>query len=155
MNLIPTMLKEEKFKELSKKEPRLKQYYTSQGNGFWKTSVSDREKALVRELFINLGFTAMNFTDSRSIFQFYNLEHLWDDLTIAINNNLTLLHLATEPVKICDLYYHLTGKTFVNELNAEPSMYNFRTCFSSLFGVGGDYIYYSNTILNEIKEFVE
>ena len=43
INLIPSMLKEEKFRELAEKEPELKNYYNLQDNGFYKVNVSAGE----------------------------------------------------------------------------------------------------------------
>ncbi len=38
--------------------------------------------------------------DSRSVFQFYNVRHLWRDIRIAAGAKLSLVHLATEPVSM-------------------------------------------------------
>ncbi len=155
INVIPSMLKAEKFVELSERDSRLKKYYTDQGNGFWKAIIPDNEKETVKGIFANLGFSALNFTDSRSKFQFYNLGHLWDDLQIAMKNDLRLLHLATEPVKISELYQYLTGKEFVNELRNSPANYDFRTYHCRCFAAESCYLYSKEAVMQEIKEFVE
>lgn len=155
INVIPSMLKNGKFYELAERDPRLGQYYVNQGNGFWKAVVPESERDSVKKIFISLGFSALNFTDSRSSFQFYNLKHLWDDIQTAIKKNLKLLHLATEPVKVSDLYKFLTGKDFINELTAIPAKYDYRTCHSRLFGKDGCYLYNRETVLKEIREFID
>ena len=153
--MIPSMLKEEKYVELAQKDSSLRQYYVLQENGFWKAKIPEGERNSVKKIFINLGFSALNFTDSRSVFQFYNLIHLWDDIQIAIKNDLRLLHLATEPIRVSDLYHFLTGKEFVNELSSGPAEYDYRTCFGSHFGKKGKYLYNKEEIMKEIKEFVK
>ena len=154
INRIPSMLKAEKYDELSERDPRLKQYYADQGNGFRKAVIPDAERETVKGIFAGLGFSALNFTDSRSRYQFYNLSHLWDDLQTAIQNDLRLLHLATEPITISELYRDLTGESFVNELPSRPANYDFRTCYSHFFAAEGCYLCSKKEVMREIKEFV-
>lgn len=78
INIIPSMLTEEKIDELIKDEPQLRNYYLRQDNGFYKCKILNiEEKAILKKMFNKVGFTAMNFTDSRGSFQFYNLKYLW------------------------------------------------------------------------------
>lgn len=77
IHVIPFMLKEETFEELVKWDGELRRFYSLQENGFYKVNVSVADRPLLKEKFRNLGFSALNFTDSRSKYQFYNLSHLW------------------------------------------------------------------------------
>ena len=77
IHVIPFMLKEETFEELVKRDGELRRFYSLQENGFYKVNVSVADRPLLKEKFRNLGFSALNFTDSRSKYQFYNLSHLW------------------------------------------------------------------------------
>lgn len=154
IHIIPSMLKEEKYTELAKQEPKIKNYYKDQGNGFRKAIIQNEEQETVKQIFTNLGFSAMNFTDSRSTFQFYNLARLWDDIQIALNNDLTLLHPATEPIQAGDLYRFLTGKEFQNELPGKPAEYDYRTCHAKIYGKNGPYLCTKDEVMQEIKEFV-
>ena len=154
IHVIPSMLRTEKYTELVQKEPKLKNYYKDQGNGFRKAIIPNEEQDEVKKLFKNLGFSALNFTDSRSTFQFYNLARLWDDIHTALNNNLQLLHPATEPIKAGDLYRFLTQKEFKNELPGNPAEYDYRTIHSSLFGKENGYLSTKDEVMQEIREFV-
>ncbi len=154
IHVIPSMLKAEKFAELSVRDPRLEKYYPAEENGFRKAVVPEEERDLVKGIFAGLGFSALNFTDSRSRFQFYHLARLWDDLQTAMRNGLTLLHLATEPVTAGELYQYLAGKPFVNEGTAPPADYDFRTCHAALFGAEKDYLCSKAEVMKEIGEFV-
>lgn len=158
IHVIPSMLRTEKYTELAAKEPKLKNYYKDQGNGFRKAVIQENEKKEIEELkkiFTDLGFSALNFTDSRSRYQFYNLARLWDDIRTALNNNLQLLHLATEPIKTGDLYQFLTQKEFKNELPGTPAEYDYRTIHSSLFGKETGYLCTKDEVMWEVKEFVD
>ncbi len=155
INVIPSMLKAEIFNELSGMNPELRKYYERQSNGFYKASVPASERERLKTIFNSLGFSALNFTDSRSIFQFYNLGRLWDDITIALREDIKLLHLATEPISVSELYAFLSQKDFINELPGAPANYDYRTVYDHIFGGSGGYIARKEAVLREIRDFVE
>lgn len=154
MNLIPFMLKQEKFEELLKKDSELERYYRLQDNGFYKVDVSDDDKQKLKDIFTNLGFSALNFTDSRNVYQFYNLQRLWDDIQIALDRDIILWHPATEPVSVGELYKYLSGKEFVNVLGGMPVEYNYRTIHAEVFGGMNGYIESKAKIMKQIKLFI-
>ena len=155
INVIPFMLKEAKFDELAAKDPELKKFYLLQDNGFYKVNVSDDDKEGLKNRFRALGFSALNFTDSRSVYQFYNLGRLWDDIQTALNAGITLWHPATEPVSAGEVYEYLTGEKFVNQLGGVPADYDYKTIHAEIFRKNGKYIELKEEILEEIKRFVE
>lgn len=154
MNIVPFMLKQEKFEELAQRDPELRKYYTLQNNGFYKVSVPEDEREPLKEKFKALGFSALNFTDSRSIYQFYNLADLWRDIGIALDAGITLWHPAAEPVSAGELYQYLTGEQFVNELEGAPADYDYKTVHAGIFGGSNGYICLKAEIMRQIKAFV-
>lgn len=154
INVIPFMLKEEKFIELSEKDPELVNYYKLQDNGFYKVDVSEQDKEMLKDKFRKLGFSALNFTDSRSVYQFYNLGRLWNDIQIALKNGIILWHPATEPVSAGEVYKYLTGEVFNNELGGIPAEYDYRTVLAGMFGGENGYVCSKEDVLNDIKSFV-
>lgn len=154
INIIPYMLNKEKYEELAQKDSDLKKYYTLQDNGFYKVNAAENERELLRDKFRALGFSALNFTDSRSVFQFYNLANLWRDIRIALDAGITLWHPATEPVSAGELYKHLTGKTFLNELETVPANYNYQTIYADVYGGSNKYLCSKNEIILQIKHFL-
>ncbi len=154
INVIPFMLKADKFEELCRKDAELKKYYKLQNNGFYKVSVAQEEKEKLKEKFQTLGFSALNFTDSRSRYQFYNLANLWKDLHTVLNAGIKLWHPATEPVSVGELYEYLYDERFVNELGGKPADYNYKTIYNYLFGGKSGYICEKNDVLHDIEEFV-
>lgn len=96
----------------------------------------------------------MNFTDSRSVYQFYDLSRLWDDIQIALKAGIRLWHPATEPVSAGELYRYLCGEEFINELNAIPARYDYKTIHDSFFGGKNGYICSKTEVLKNIKDFV-
>ena len=156
MNLIPFMLKSEKMEELSQKENSLKQYYSLQKNGFYRLNhITTGERNVLKKMFADLGFTALNFTDSRSKYQFYPLRRLWADIQTALQNDILLWHPATEPISAAEVYRYLSGDTFVNELDGSLANYDYKTVYSAYFGGSDGYISKKEDVLMEIKSFVK
>ena len=156
MNIIPFMLKENKFTDLLWECPQLPQYYELTPNGFYKVKeLSAEKRAELKDIFSRLSFNALNFTDSRNVYQFYNLKRLWFDIQKALEANLKLWHPATEPVSISELYEYLTGDIFINELQAPVVRYDYRTKYASLFGGENGYICKKQDVLSDVKKLVE
>lgn len=153
INVIPSMLKAEKFEELSAIDPELKKYYRMQENGFYGVMVSDEDRKELKERFRKVGFSALNFTDSRSIYQFYNLERLWNDIQTLLKAEIKLWHASVEPVSAGEIYEYLTGEKFVNELDGVPADYDYRSVYADLFDGESGYICDKKTVLDEIRRF--
>lgn len=156
IRIIPYMLKEGKFAELSSQDADLRVYYERLDNGFYRLKqLSRREEERLKEKFNVLGFSALNFTDSRSSYQFYPLRRLWDDIQTALRTEIRLWHSATEPISAGELYHALTGRQFVNELPGAPADYDYRTIYADCYGGENGYICGKEEILKEITEFVD
>ena len=153
---VPFMLKENKFLEFAERMPELASYYEELDNGFYRCrSLKKEEEKRLKDVFGELGFSALNFTDSRSVFQFYPLNRLWKDIGTALEAGLRLWNPATEPVSAAEVYHYLTGEDFVNEYSSEPAYYDYRTKYAELFGGKDGYIMTKRQVLNEIRIFVE
>ena len=155
---IPAMLKRAKMEELSAKEAALLQYYSEDENGFFrlKPDISEEEARLLRNMFENLGFSAVHFTDSRSNFAFYNLNYLWAHIETLMAHKIKLAHMAAEPIRASVIYESIYGKAFINEILDTPFDYSFfKTSHSALLGGGGGYIFSRDVIGGEINDFVK
>ncbi len=156
INVIPSMLKEEKYKELLSKDNLIEKYYAKQENGFYKCiELSEEQRKELKKYFNNIGFSALNFTDSRGKYQFYNLSYLWEHIQCALKNNIKTLNLATEPITINELYKYIKGKDFVNEITDNIPNYNFKTKYDYIYNGKNGYIFNKKFILEDIKKFVE
>lgn len=156
MNVIPCMLKAQKLEELSVLDNKLAEYYELQDNGFFKVkSLTYEERTLLKVKFRTLGFSALNFTDSRNKYQFYNLGRLWNDIKICLKNDIKIWHPATEPISAGELYQYLTGEKFINELDGVPADYDYKTIHADIFDRNNDYICSKKELLKEIEKFVE
>lgn len=155
INVIPFMLSGKKFEELSQKHSGLKKYYTLKENGFYQCNeMEEEEKGSLRKLFQNIGFCALDFTDSRSIFQFYPLSRLWKDIHTALEAGIVLWVPATEPIQAGELYEYLEGKSWVNEVAKVPVVYNCKTRYDVLFGGDKGYILNKENVMQDIQKFI-
>ncbi|MDR0999866.1 MAG: sugar nucleotide-binding protein [Clostridiales bacterium] len=155
INFFPTLLTETRYAELSSQESLIAESYAPQGNGFYKLVTVDSKRAELRSAFERVGFSALNFTDSRSVFQFYNLGYLWHHIETATKHGIPLLHTATEPLSAGEVYKYVCGKLFKNELAKPPLEYDYRTKYVGIFGGANSYIFGRERVLTEIKDFVE
>lgn len=155
INMIPSMLNEAKFAELNTMENLISKYYFKQDNGFYKCKdINTEERTLLKEYLNIAGFSALNFTDSRGRFQFYNLKYLWDHIQIALENNIRVLNLASEPVTIAELYKYIKEKDFINEFAKIIPSYDFKTNYAHIFNGKNGYIFDKEFILKDIADFV-
>ncbi len=155
INIIPSMLKKDKFQELVLKNSSLNDYYYEADNGFYKCrELNLEEKNNLKNIFKELNFSALNFTDSRGSYQFYNLAYLWNHIEVAIKNNIRILNIATEPITISELYKYLFNKEFVNEISNSIANYDFKTKYDYLFNGSNGYLFDKNFVLEDIKEYV-
>lgn len=157
INLIPTMIKDEKLQELlPESELNLEEYYTRQTNGFYKLNqLSDPQREKLRLYFKNNKFNALAFTDSRNEYQFYNLKYLWSHIKIALTNGIKLLNITTEPVAAAEVYAFTNGKPLKNIFpGKEPVRYDIRTIHAEVYGGMNGYIFDRLFVLEDIKRFV-
>lgn len=153
--LTPSLLKPEKYRELAQKSELVRAGYTLADNGFYKCNGAV-DAAALRAFFAGNDFNALAFTDSRSRYQFYNLSRLWDDLTVARQAGLRLLHLCTPPISARTVYTAVTGKTdWHNELPKPPFDYDLRSRHGALLGGSGAYLCTEQQELDDIRRFLQ
>lgn len=155
IKFIPVMLKEAKFNELLAGTMYANDYY-NQGNGFYRCIVDnalqlDKLKIFFREK----KFSALNFTDSRSQYQFFNLKYLWEIIIKALRMNIQLLTVTSEPVEASVLYQYIFQQSFVNEIYSNYPMQNLKSIYANEFGGNNGYLFTKDRLMEEIKDFVK
>lgn len=153
---IPSMLNSDVFKRLTQIDSSLDYYYNLQENGYYKCkNLSQKEETQLKSIFEKVGFSSLNFTDSRSVYQFYPLKRLWSDIQIALDHNLLLWHPATQPLSSGELYEYLCGDIFKNELPGSSVYYDYKTKYAALYGGSNGYICSKELIKSEISNFIQ
>jgi nucleoside-diphosphate-sugar epimerase len=89
-----------------------------------------------------------------SIFQFYNLDDLWQDIQKSIGYNLELVNFAAEPISVEEVASKAFGFEFTNQPDILPSKYNFKTKYSEMFGNTNGYICSQEKVVQDLKRFV-
>lgn len=145
ISLSPALLTVDKYEVLCREDDFIKDYYVRQDDRFYKCI----DCKVCREYFNRIGFSALNFTDSRSVYQFYPLKYLWKHINYAMEMGIQKLNLATQPVSANEVYEYINNKEFVNEIAREPFNYNMRTKYYE-----GGYIFNKEFILEDLKKFV-
>lgn len=156
IHVIPAMLKPEKYRELAEESKIIQEAYVLAENGYFCCREQDAaaRKALKDE-FKRVGFSALHFTDSRSVYQFYHLAHLWKHISLCLKEGIQMVNLATEPIQAGELYHFLSGGTFENPVSQAPYHYDMRSEYAALLGGTGGYLFSKEFVMKEIKEFVK
>ena len=114
--------------------------------------VPELDKQKLIDIFGRINFSTLNFTDSRSSFQFYNLANLGDDINNhALSNEAKVINLSCEPITARELVSFVTGDDFINHTEKAVASYNMYSKFAS----DGKYLYHKQDILSQIKKLVE
>jgi hypothetical protein len=155
IHVIPSMLVETKYKELALESDLIRGSYQMQDNGFAKCIAESETRKALKAEFQRIGFTALQFTDSRGVFQYYNLSHLWSLIQKALEAKFRLVNVAVEPVTVAEIYSHVyEGKIFQNELNKTIPHFDFKTIHTDILGGVNGYIQDKQTCLDEIKTYI-
>lgn len=91
---------------------------------------------------------------SEGIFQFYDLGHLWQDINVAIKNDLRLVNFSTEPVCVKDVASVAFGIEFSNQTDYQPATYDCRSKYAHFFNGSRGYLYNKAEVLTDMKTFV-
>lgn len=152
--ITPALLRPDKYRQLAAESELVRIAYEDAGNGFYKLS-GKADPAALRAWFAAAPFNALAFTDSRSVYQFYDLARLWRDIRTALDADLRVLHLATPPLSAARVYEAFTGKTFTNHLPGAPFDYDLRTRHAALLGGAGEYLCTEPECLTAVCDFLK
>lgn len=155
LNPIPSMLNNNIYNRLTRINNNIKKYYEKFDDNFYKIiKLKDTQKEELLQILRDCDFDARYFTDSRSVYQFYPLKRLYDDIQIALDNGLKIINISSEPLSSSEIYRFLFNKEFVNEVSTKPAYYNFKSKYATLYGGSNGYIIKKKDVLNELRSFV-
>lgn len=110
-------------------------------------------KNVVFDLHNENGISAI---DSRSTYQFYPAVNLWNDLAVALDADLRLVHFTAEPVSVARLASEGFGREFQNEIpERRTAHYDLRTRHAALFGGHGAYTYSARDSLTAVRAYAQ
>lgn len=89
-------------------------------------------------------------------YQYYNLDNIWRDIKVALDNDLPLVNLATPPVRTQDVAKYAFGMEFTNEPKGiVPAYWDMHSKYADIYGGSGDYLYTVAQEMDDIKRYVE
>ena len=92
--------------------------------------------------------------NKNSTLQYYNLDNLWKDINCALDNNLSVLNIGTEPIvfsEILDLF-SLDSNIFLSKNIVVEDM---RSQHAKYWGKTGDYLYSKQEMIYQLKHFIQ
>jgi len=90
-----------------------------------------------------------------STFQYYDLNDLWNDISIAIENDIHLLNLFTEPIKTSFIVDHYFPDVLLGTDPYQEAHYDLRTVYGHFFGGTGGYIRSKEDIMEKLGVFLK
>ena len=154
LTLCPPMLRENKYRELAGQSDLISRFYKQDASGFYRLCpLSGEERAQLKAFFSVNDFNSLAFTDTRSVFQFYDLSRLWKDIEAALAADLRLVNMATQPMSAGELYTALYGGVYQNHLPKPPFHYDMRTRHCGVLGGTGGYIMSNQEIVEAVRLF--
>lgn len=88
------------------------------------------------------------------IFQFYYLEHLTKDIEIALDNNIKLLNISSEPTTVQEIALECLGHELESKI--EPGIkYDYESKYAELFGGEKGYLYNKEQVLSDLKKYID
>jgi len=93
--------------------------------------------------------------DSRAVFQFYPMVNLWQDIKVALDGGLQLLHLTAAPVSVAELSLKGFGKAFDHSNEGAPVRYDLRSRHALMFGGGGGYQYSARETIQAVRAYAQ
>ena len=89
-----------------------------------------------------------------SRFQYYDLNRLWSDLTLAHSAALKIVHLVTEPIQTAEILERFFPDKAVATDPSPSAAYDFRTRHAAVFGGADGYIENRDAVLERLAHFI-
>lgn len=93
--------------------------------------------------------------DSRGVFQFYPMVNLWNDINIALDAGVKLVHLTAEPVSVSEVAAGGFGISFDQAKPGDAAVYDMQSVHAGLFGGVGPYQYSKRETMLAIRAYAQ
>lgn len=107
-------------------------------------------KNIIFDLLNNNNLAAIH---SENIFQFYPMVNLWYDIQIALQANLSLIHLTAEPVSVATVAVQGFGREFTQVLPGPVARYDMQSLHDKLLGSQNGYHYNKREVIQAIRAY--
>jgi hypothetical protein len=90
-----------------------------------------------------------------SSFQYYDISRLWADITVALDNELELVHLFTQPIATREILQRFFNDKLVGQTPAPEAHYDHRTRYAHLYGGQGGWIESADSVLGRLGRYLQ
>lgn len=98
--------------------------------------------------------TSLRFTDSRSVFSYYDLSQLKSDLGKVIDLDIPVIQLVTEPMTGAELAEKAFDLCLCNEIKERPPIsFRLKSKYASLWDGTDGYLYRKEQIIQRLRAF--
>ena len=102
-----------------------------------------------------LNDNCLEMINVKSSYQYYYLKYLFKDIQIALDNNIKLINLFTEPVQTLEIFNKFFPKKKIGGKAVPEGHYNLYTKHAKIWGNSEDHIYTKNEMMQQLLEFIE
>jgi nucleoside-diphosphate-sugar epimerase len=88
------------------------------------------------------------------VFQYYSLPLLWEDIRRAIEHDVSVLNLATEPIATRTIVERFFSQCTLEPKSTPSPRYDFRSRFATRWGGSNGYLYSAEQILSHLTSFI-
>ncbi|MFV0353215.1 MAG: NAD(P)-dependent oxidoreductase [Oscillospiraceae bacterium] len=156
LTITPSALTQQKYQELLPKHPLIEKAYKEGAGGFYRLQpLTEQDAKDLYGFFENNDFNSLAFTDSRAVYQFYNLNYLWEHIQLCLQQNIRLVNLAVAPLSAAEIYKAIRNVNFENHLPKPPAQYDMRTRYAEALGAQGEYLFTAQQVLQDIALFAQ
>jgi hypothetical protein len=102
-----------------------------------------------------LNDNCLEMINTNSSYQYYYLKYLWKDIQNAVENNIKLINLFTEPVPTQDIFSTFFPEKKIGQEAVPEGHYDLRTKHAGNWNNSEKYIYTKNEMMQQLSEFIE
>ena len=115
-------------------------------------AIEDNKREEIKYILSSINETSLQFTNSESTFQFYNLDNLYNDILKSIEYNIPILNVCSTPISAKDIMKNIFHKEFISN-NAKLYNYNMKTIYADKWGNNKEYLYNEKNIYDDLVLF--
>jgi len=101
-----------------------------------------------------LNDNCLEMINKKSSYQYYFLKYLWRDIQIAIENDIKLINLFTEPVPTEDIHQTFFASKNIGQEEVPEGHYDLYTKYAKNWNNSGNYIYTKDEMIEQLSDFI-
>ena len=92
--------------------------------------------------------------NAAGVYQFYNLDRLWRDISTATKGGLSVVNFSTEPISVREVAKEAFGIDFDNDPGTPAAHFDMRSKHAVLYGGDNGHLCTRETVMADLKAFV-